>query len=90
MNSQKIFLNQCQVIEISSWQVEQAVTMFNSVNSIGLPLSNADKISAQLYSKAENKKSFVEAKKFIVRIKQTKIANIDSTLYQFIYINRAK
>ncbi len=33
----KVFLERCQVIEIRSWQVEQAITMFNSLNSSGLP-----------------------------------------------------
>lgn len=46
----KTFLKNCQVIEIRSWQVEQAITMFNSLNSTGLPLSDADIISAKLYS----------------------------------------
>lgn len=48
----KTFLNKCQIIEIRSWQIEQAITMFNSLNSTGMPLSDADIISAQLYSNA--------------------------------------
>lgn len=34
--------------------------MFNSLNSTGMPLSDADIISAQLYSKADNKDMFIE------------------------------
>ncbi len=32
----KKFLNSCQVIEIRSWQTEQAIMMFNSLNSTGM------------------------------------------------------
>ncbi len=53
----KIFLEKCQIIEIRSWQIEQAITMFNSLNSTGLPLSDADIISAKLYSNAGDDKS---------------------------------
>ena len=51
-NFSSSFLNKCQVIEIRSWQTEQAIMMFNSLNSTGLPLTDADIISAQLYSRA--------------------------------------
>ena len=34
----KSIVDNCEVIEIKSWQVEQAITMFNSLNSDGLPL----------------------------------------------------
>ena len=44
----EIFLDECEVIAIRSEQTEQAITMFNSLNSTGLPLSDSDIISAQL------------------------------------------
>ena len=34
----KTFLDECQIIEIRSWNTEQAITMFNSLNSTGMPL----------------------------------------------------
>ncbi len=90
----KIFLERCQVIEIRSWQIEQAITMFNSLNSTGLPLSDADIISAQLYSNAgENKKAFNEQWESINQLANElsgrKIIDIDAVLQQFMYINRA-
>lgn len=48
----KAITDNCEVIEIKSWQVEQAITMFNSLNSDGLPLYDSDIISAQLYAEA--------------------------------------
>lgn len=90
----KVFLNKCQVIEIRSWQIEQAITMFNSLNSTGLPLADADIISAQLYSKAgTNKNEFNEQwqliNKLVEELNARKIIDIDSVLQQFMYINRA-
>lgn len=49
----KSVIDNCEVIEIKSWQVEQAITMFNSLNSDGLPLYDSDIISAKLYAEAE-------------------------------------
>jgi uncharacterized protein with ParB-like and HNH nuclease domain len=90
----KIFLEKCQVIEIRSWQIEQAITMFNSLNSTGMPLSDADIISAQLYSNAgDDKKTFNDQwetiNKLSNELSNRKIIDIDAVLQQFMYINRA-
>ena len=94
----KTFLGECQVIEIRSWNTEQAIKMFNSLNSTGLPLSDADIISAQLYSNASTDStvlnSFTETWKTISskssRLEARRIANIDSLLQQNMYIRRAE
>ena len=92
-NFAKIFLSKCQIIEIKSWQIEQAITMFNSLNSTGMPLSDADIISAQLYSKADNKDLFIEQWQRINEkaeiLCQKKVVNIDAVLQQFMYYERA-
>lgn len=90
----KIFLEECQIIEIRSWHTEQAITMFNSLNSTGMPLSDADIISAQLYSNSDSDKdTFNELWRSITaqadKLKILRIANIDSVLQQFMYFNRA-
>lgn len=90
----KIFLEKCQVIEIRSWQIEQAITMFNSLNSTGLPLSDSDIISAQLYSNVDSNKNLFNEKwesinKLASELSIRKIIDIDSVLQQFMYINRA-
>jgi hypothetical protein len=90
----KTFLEKCEVIEIKSWQIEQAITMFNSLNSTGLPLSDSDIISAQLYSKSEDKGKFNERWENIIKLSkklsEEKIVNIDQVLTQYMYILRAK
>lgn len=90
----KIFLEKCQVIEIRSWQIEQAITMFNSLNSTGMPLSDADIISAQLYSNSgEDKTAFniqwENINKLTNELNSRRIVDIDAVLQQFMYINRA-
>lgn len=90
----RIFLEKCQVIEIRSWDIEQAITMFNSLNSTGLPLADADIISAQLYSKAGTDKTefneqWESINKLADELNIRKIVNIDAVLQQFMYINRA-
>jgi uncharacterized protein with ParB-like and HNH nuclease domain len=89
-----IFLEKCQVIEIRSWDIEQAITMFNSLNSTGMPLSDADIISAQLYSNAgDNKKDFNDTwetiNKLSNELSNRMIVDIDAVLQQFMYISRA-
>jgi hypothetical protein len=90
-------LQKCQIIEIRSWQVEQAIMMFNSLNSKGMPLSDADIISAQMYSKLssnENKRNkfnelWEQIKNKAEELKTKKITDISGVLQQFMYINRA-
>lgn len=92
----KAVTDSCEVIEIKSWQVEQAITMFNSLNSDGLPLYDADIISAQLYAEAE-KQSKVDQFKVLWKelldtiedLKESGIATIDSILMQQMYYVRA-
>lgn len=88
------FLTKCQIIKIICWDVEQAITMFNSLNSTGMPLTDADIISARLYSKAENKEEFNEQWKRIIDLAAHKIfidiIDIQSILQQFMYIKRAE
>ena len=93
----KTFIESCEVIEIKSWQVEQAITMFNSLNSDGLPLCDADIISAKLYAVAEKNNlgsEFIELweelKDLIYELEQKGIAGIDDILMQQMYYERAK
>ena len=93
-NFAKVFLNKCQIIEIRSWQIEQAITMFNSLNSTGMPLSDADIISAQLHSYSKDAALFSAKWKYIVEtsnyLSLQNIVNIDSILQQAMYILRSE
>lgn len=90
----KAILESCEVIEIRSWQVEQAIKMFNSLNSDGLPLYDSDIISAQLYAEAGKtgqEKEFSELWKQLneqlVDLEGIKI-DINSVLMQHMYFVR--
>lgn len=92
----KSITDNCEVIEIKSWQVEQAITMFNSLNSDGLPLYDSDIISAKLYAEAERngkEKEFADLWKqlndIINESDSLKIADINSILMQYMYYVRA-
>lgn len=92
----QIVLKKCEVIEIKSWKVEQAITMFNSLNSDGLPLYDSDVISAQLYAMAERKdcknafsvlwENLLEE---IEDLKVCGITSLDAILMQQMYYERA-
>ncbi len=91
----KSITDNCEVIEIKSWQVEQAITMFNSLNSDGLPLYDSDIISAKLYAEAEKRgkeKEFVDLWKqlnnCINELESIRIADINSILMQYMYYIR--
>lgn len=91
----KSITDNCEVIEIKSWQVGQAITMFNSLNSDGLPLYDSDIISAKLYAEAEKEgtqKLFSELWKQlnaqINELEEIGIADINSILMQYMYYIR--
>ncbi len=93
----KTITDSCEVIEIKSWKVEQAINMFNSLNSDGLPLYDADIISAKLYAVAEQNRVgeeftrlWKEMIELINELKQKGIANIDAIFMQQMYYERAK
>lgn len=88
-------LKKSQIIEIRSWQQQQAIQMFNSLNSTGMPLTAADIISALLYSNVSDdlRKDFISVwsdfRKNVEELENKGIINIDSVLQQFMYIHRA-
>ena len=93
----KTIVENCDVIEIKSWNIEQAITMFNSLNSDGLPLYDSDIISAKLYAVAEKNgkgdeftSMWKELMTIVGDLKDKGIADIDAILTQQMYYERAK
>ena len=89
-------IGRCEIIEIKSWKVDQAITMFNSLNSDGLPLYDSDIISAKLYANAESQglsRSFGEAweelKEQVDELSGLGICDLDSILMQQMYYEKA-
>ncbi|MBE6958026.1 MAG: DUF262 domain-containing protein [Ruminococcaceae bacterium] len=100
-NIAKVFLGSsedsaCEIIEIKSWHVDQAIKMFNSLNSAGLPLFDSDIISAELYSAADRRKESDTFKDLWEKFKAATdelesmgITKINSVLLQYMYYVRA-
>lgn len=93
----RTFLEKCQIIEIRSWNTEQAITMFNSLNSTGMPLSDSDIISAKLYANASAtgcREGFMEKWEGITSaagsLELDKVATLDALFQQLMYIKRAE
>lgn len=90
------FLTHCQVIAVISYQNGEAIDIFNSLNSTGMPLSDADVISANLHkgTPQDKKDDFKKNWGAIVQdtnILQTrKIVDIDDIFNQYMYIKRAE
>ena len=91
----RALLEKCEVIEIKSWQVEQAITMFNSLNSDGMPLNDSDIISAKLYAIAESigkgkefTKLWEQLNEELEELKGIGVVNLDSILMQQMYYTR--
>lgn len=90
-------LNKCEVIEILSWDFDQAIEMFNSLNSDALPLTDADILSAKLYKNAwdqgtkdefnDNWKQLLELSD---KLEEEKVVTIDRLLMQRMYAERAR
>lgn len=93
----KTLVEKSEIIEIKSWNLEQAITMFNSLNSDSLPLNDADIISSILYEsaeKADNQEQFKELWENLHSqtrlLEEKKIANLDQILMQYMYYERAR
>ena len=91
----KTITDNCEVIEIKSWDVEQAIKMFNSLNSDGLPLFDSDIISAQLYAEAEKEGCQTDFSNLWKRLGEqisdldaANIADVNSILMQYMYYTR--
>lgn len=91
----KNLLNNCQVIVVVSYDTDEAIEIFNSLNSTGMPLSDADILSAKLYSnygsdKTEFNRRWSEIVSKTNELNSQKICSIDEILNQYMYILRAK
>lgn len=89
-------ISRCEIIEIKSWKVDQAITMFNSLNSDGLPLYDSDIISAKLYASAESQnlsssfgRAWEDLKEQVDELSGLGICDLDSILMQQMYYEKA-
>lgn len=91
-----VFLSHCQVITVISYQIGEAIDIFNSLNSTGTPLSDADVISANLYKGIpwSEREDFKIKWSTVVQdtneLQTKKVVDIDDIFNQYMYILRAE
>ena len=92
----KNIIEECQIIEIKSWKVDQAITMFNSLNSAGMPLTDSDIIYSKMcaYSKNESDRDLLGEKwEYLLELtndlENKKIVNLNALLNQKMYLYRS-
>ena len=92
----KTIIEECQIIEIKSWKVDQAITMFNSLNSDGMPLTDSDIIYSKMFAYAKNESDrnlLGEKWKYLVELtndlENKKIVNLNALLNQKMYLYRS-
>lgn len=92
----RTILEECQVIEIKSWKVEQAITMFNSLNSDGMPLTDSDIIYSKMFAATKDnteRKILGEKWSYLIELtnelEREKIVSINGLLNQKMYLYRS-
>ena len=84
-------LGKCEIIEIRSLDTDEAITMFNSLNSAGMPLNTADIISAKLFAKSNNDEEFENAWAELKKLSsELGVVDLDAILQEFMHFNLAK
>lgn len=90
----KTLLEKCQIIRIKSWKVDQAIEMFNSLNSDGMPLNDSDIIYSKMFARADedSRKILGEKWKYLVELtndlESKKIVSLTGLLNQKMYLYR--
>lgn len=90
----KTLLEKCQIIRIKSWKVDQAIEMFNSLNSDGMPLNDSDIIYSKMFARAdeESRRILGEKWKYLVELtndlESKKIVSLTGLLNQKMYLYR--
>ena len=91
----KTLLEECEIIRIKSWKVDQAITMFNSLNSDGMPLTDSDIIYSKMFASAkddEERNTLGSKWKYLIdltdQLEKKKVVTLTSLLNQKMYLYR--
>ena len=83
-------LNNCILLPIESDNLENALTIFSTLNDRGMPLSDADIFKAQLYKMTEDKPFFVEQWKELVEVAGRAKISVDDVFRYYSHVLRAQ
>lgn len=82
-------LNNCILLPIECDSLDNALTIFSTLNDRGLPLSDADIFKAQLYKMAQDKQDFVEQWKELVSLAENAAISVDDLFRYYSHVLRA-
>lgn len=84
------FVMYCQVIAITSYNTDQAINIFNSLNGTGLPLTPIEVIVSQTTANAKERKVFEENWWSIVEKTDHSRLNLNSLITHYIFVKLAQ
>ena len=79
------FIKYCQVITITSFNTDQAINIFNSLNGTGVPLTPIEVIVSKAIANAENRKVFEENWQDIVKKTDNSFLNLNLLITHYIF-----
>lgn len=80
------FIENCQVITITSYNTDQAINIFNSLNGTGVPLTPIEILVSQLIAKSPNKKIFESNWQEIVQRTDSSRLDLNALITHYIFV----
>lgn len=80
------FIENCQVITITSYNTDQAINIFNSLNGTGVPLTPIEILVSQLIAKSPNKKMFESNWQEIVQRTDSSRLDLNALITHYIFV----
>lgn len=82
----KHFINNCQVITITSYNTDQAINIFNSLNGTGVPLTPIEVIVSKTTANAADRKNFEKNWQEIVQRTESSRLDLNSLITHYIFV----
>lgn len=79
-------INFCQVITITSFNTDQAINIFNSLNGTGIPLTPIEVIVSEAIANSKNRKAFEENWQEIVKKTDNSSLNLNLLMTHYIFM----
>lgn len=80
------FINNCQVITITSYNTDQAINIFNSLNGTGVPLTPIEVIVSKTTANASDRKNFERNWQEIVQRTDSAMLDLNSLITHYIFV----
>ncbi|WP_142998688.1 DUF262 domain-containing protein, partial [Streptococcus sanguinis] len=80
------FIENCQVITITTYNTDQAINIFNALNGTGVPLTPIEILVSQLIAKSPNKKIFESNWQEIVQRTDSSRLDLNALITHYIFV----